>query len=99
MRAVETGSSVGSSYVDALAYAVSSCVTEPSWRRGVRHGAGQPASASPAHAKMPRGASEQQSSLKVRKTFGLSFAGERDSKTSDDPVIFGLGCTVGKRTA
>ena len=48
---------------------------------------------------MPRGASEQQSSLKVRKTFGLSFAGERDSKTSDDPVIFGLGCTVGKRTA
>src|SRR6516162_71256 len=30
MRAVETGSSVGSSYVDALAYAVSSCVTEPS---------------------------------------------------------------------
>src|SRR6516162_9684025 len=35
MRAVETGSSVGSSYVDALAYAVSSCVTEPSWRRGV----------------------------------------------------------------
>src|SRR3954454_307239 len=34
MRAVETGSSVGSSYVDALAYAVSSCVTEPSWRRG-----------------------------------------------------------------
>src|SRR5271165_2509222 len=51
MRAVETGSSVGSSYVDALAYAVSSCVTEPSWRRGVRHGAGQPASASPAHAK------------------------------------------------
>src|SRR5215471_2884770 len=42
-RAVETGSSVGSSYVDALAYAVSSCVTEPSWRRGVRHGAGQPA--------------------------------------------------------
>src|SRR5271156_6797478 len=61
MRAVETGSSVGSSYVDALAYAVSSCVTEPSWRRGVRHGAGQPASASPAHAKMPRGASEQDS--------------------------------------
>src|ERR1700719_2735018 len=61
MRAVETGSSVGSSYVDALAYAVSSCVTEPSWRRGVRHGAGQPASASPAHAKMPRGASEQHS--------------------------------------
>src|ERR1700732_2487425 len=56
MRAVETGSSVGSSYVDALAYAVSSCVTEPSWRRVVRHGAGQPASASPAHAKMPRGA-------------------------------------------
>src|SRR6266436_2052694 len=43
MRAVETGSSVGSSYVDALAYAVSSCVTEPSWRRGVGHGAGQPA--------------------------------------------------------
>src|SRR5262249_33494964 len=42
IRAVETGSSVGSSYVDALAYAVSSCVTEPSWRRGVRHGAGQP---------------------------------------------------------
>src|SRR6202011_734894 len=40
MRAVETGSSVGSSYIDALAYAVSSCVTEPSWRRGVRHGAG-----------------------------------------------------------
>src|SRR5271155_759174 len=61
MRAVETGSSVGSSYVDALAYAVSSCVTEPSWRRGVRHGAGQPASASPARAKMPRGASEQHS--------------------------------------
>src|SRR6202163_939417 len=61
MRAVETGSSVGSSYVDALAYAVSSCVAEPSWRRGVRHGAGQPASASPAHAKMPRGASEQHS--------------------------------------
>src|ERR1700738_2073196 len=61
MRAAETGSSVGSSYVDALAYAVSSCVTEPSWRRGVRHGAGQPASASPAHAKMPRGASEQHS--------------------------------------
>src|SRR5215469_6994553 len=61
MRAVETGSSVGSSYVDALAYAVSSCVTEPSWRRGVRHGAGQPASVSPAHAKMPRGASEQHS--------------------------------------
>src|SRR4029077_11503248 len=61
MRAVETGSSVGSSYVDALAYAVSSCVTEPSWRRGVRHGAGQPASASPAHAKIPRGASEQHS--------------------------------------
>src|SRR6202047_1313497 len=61
MRAVETGSSVGSSYVDALAYAVSSCMTEPSWRRGVRHGAGQPASASPAHAKMPRGASEQHS--------------------------------------
>src|SRR5271170_1677145 len=59
MRAVETGSSVGSSYVDALAYAVSSCVTEPSWRRGVRHGAGQPASALPAHAKMPRGASDQ----------------------------------------
>src|SRR6267154_697992 len=46
MRAVQTGSSVGSSYVDALAYAVSSCVTEPSWRGGVRHGAGQPASAS-----------------------------------------------------
>src|SRR6201998_3376843 len=61
MRAVETGSSVGSSYVDAVAYAVSSCVTEPSWRRGVRHGAGQPASASPAHARMPRGASEQHS--------------------------------------
>src|SRR5271165_2982059 len=61
MRAVETGSSVGSSYVDALAYAVSSCVTEPSWRRGVRHGAGQQASVSPAHAKMPRGASEQHS--------------------------------------
>src|ERR1700726_4444592 len=59
MRAVETGSSVGSSY--ALAYAVSSCVTEPSWRPGVRHGAGQPASASPAHAKVPRGASEQHS--------------------------------------
>src|SRR6202047_3041606 len=34
MRAVETGSSVGSSYVDALAYAVSSCVTEPAWCRG-----------------------------------------------------------------
>src|SRR2546429_4161516 len=59
MRAVETGSSVGSSYVHALAYAVSSCVTEPSWRGGVRRG--QPASASPAHAKMPRGASEQHS--------------------------------------
>src|SRR6267142_1926352 len=61
MRAVETGSSVGSSYVDALTYAVSSCVTEPSWRRGVRHGVGQPASASPAPPKMPRGASEQHS--------------------------------------
>src|SRR5438445_8008145 len=64
MRAVETGSSFGSSYVDALACAVSSCVTEPSWRRGVRHGAGQPASASPAHAQMPRGASEQHSGRK-----------------------------------
>src|SRR3984893_7462096 len=42
MRAAETGSSAGSSY--PLAYEVSSCVTEPSWRRGVRHGAGsQPA--------------------------------------------------------
>src|SRR6201997_2931912 len=61
MRAVETGSSVGSSYVDAVAYAVSSCVTEPSWRRGVRHGAVQPASASSAHAKIPRRVSEQHS--------------------------------------
>src|SRR6516164_2981354 len=67
MRAVETGSSVGSSYVDALAYAVSSCVTELSWRRGVRHGAGQPTIASPAHAKMPRGASKQHSG---RRTMG-----------------------------
>src|SRR6202047_2221173 len=56
MRAVETWSSVGSSYVDALAYAVSSCVTEPSWRRGVRHGAGRRASTFPAYAKMPRSA-------------------------------------------
>src|SRR5271168_2508308 len=32
-------------------------MTEPSWR-GVRHGARQPVSASPAHAKMPRGASD-----------------------------------------
>jgi hypothetical protein len=32
MWAVETGSSVGSSYVDALAYAVSSCVTERKMR-------------------------------------------------------------------
>src|SRR5215472_2794682 len=46
MRAVETRSSVGSSYVDALAYPVSLCVTKPSWRRGLRHGAGQAASAS-----------------------------------------------------
>src|SRR6516225_6470930 len=61
MQAVEIGSSVGSSYVDALEYPVSSCVTEPSWRRGVRDGVGQPASASPAHGKMPRGASEQHS--------------------------------------
>src|ERR1700687_4480812 len=61
MRAVETGSSVGSSYVDALAYAVSLCVTEPSWRRGVRHGAGQPASASSAHARIPPGDSAQHS--------------------------------------
>src|SRR3981081_357269 len=56
MRAVETRSSVGPSYVDALAYAVSSCVTEPSWRRGVRHGAGRRASTFPAYAKMPRSA-------------------------------------------
>src|SRR5438132_14005980 len=46
MRAVETGSSVGLSYVDALAYAVSSRVTEPSRRGGVGHCADQPASAS-----------------------------------------------------
>src|SRR6516164_6820509 len=42
MRAIETGSSVGSSYVDALAYAVSSCVNRTvlasrgaSWCRAV----------------------------------------------------------------
>src|SRR5246127_2239878 len=57
MRAVETGSSVGSSYVDALAYAVSSCVTEPS---GVAGCVMLPAASRglPANGKMPRGASE-----------------------------------------
>src|SRR5262249_4495008 len=40
MRAVETGSSVGSSCADALACAVSSCVTKPSWRPHTRMGVG-----------------------------------------------------------
>src|SRR6266851_3423505 len=72
MRAVETGSSVGSSYVDALAYAVSSCVTEPSWVAGcVMVPGSQPAS----RRLMPRCLAVPQSNTVAEGPWGVLIRG------------------------